>query len=45
MSTATGSPVRAVVRVRLAPCLPWQAFEQWPRAIADEVTMRRLGTM
>jgi Lrp/AsnC ligand binding domain len=33
MSMATGSPVRAVVRVRLAPCLPWQAFEQWLRAI------------
>src|SRR5579871_4654906 len=33
MSMATGSPVRAVVRVRLAPCLSWQAFEQWLRAI------------
>ena len=33
MSMAAGSPVRAVVRVRLAPCLQWQAFEQWLRAI------------
>jgi hypothetical protein len=33
MSVTTGSPVQAIVRVRLAPCLPWQAFEQWLRAI------------
>ncbi len=25
--------MRAVVQVRLAPCLPWQGFEQWLRAI------------
>jgi hypothetical protein len=30
---ATGFPVQAIVRVRLAPRLPWQAFEQWLRAI------------
>jgi hypothetical protein len=33
MSLATGSAVQAIVRVKLAPCLPWQAFEQWLRAI------------
>jgi hypothetical protein len=33
MSMAAGPPVLAVVRVRLAPCLPWPAFEQWLRAI------------
>ena len=33
MSVAAGSPVLAIVRVRLAPRLPWQAFEQWLRAI------------
>jgi len=33
MSMVTGSPVQAIVRVRLAPCLPRQAFEQWLRAI------------
>jgi hypothetical protein len=33
MSMAAGSPVLAIVRVRLAPRLPWQAFEQWLRAI------------
>jgi DNA-binding Lrp family transcriptional regulator len=27
------SPVQAIVRVRLAPCLPDQVFEQWLRAI------------
>jgi hypothetical protein len=37
------SSVQAIVRVRLAPCLPCQAFEQWLRAIpavlhADLVT-------
>ena len=33
MSMAAGSPVLAIVRVRLAPRLPWLAFEQWLRAI------------
>ena len=33
MSVAAGSPVLAIVRVRLTPRLPWQAFEQWLRAI------------
>jgi len=33
MSTATGFPVQAIVRVRLAPRLPWRAFEQRLRAI------------
>jgi hypothetical protein len=33
MSLATGSAVQAIVRVKLAPCLSWQAFEQWLRAI------------
>ena len=27
------APVQAIVRVKLAPCLRWQAFEQWLRAI------------
>jgi hypothetical protein len=33
MSMGTGSSVQVIVRVRLAPCLQWQAFEQWLRAI------------
>ena len=33
MSMRTGSSVQVIVRVRLAPCLQWQAFEQWLRAI------------
>jgi hypothetical protein len=33
MTMATGFPVQAIVRVRLAPRLPWPAFEQWLRAI------------
>jgi len=33
MSAIVPSPVRAIVRVRLAPWLRWQAFEQWLRAI------------
>src|SRR5689334_18630661 len=32
MSVATVTAVRAIVRVRLAPRLPWPAFEQWLRA-------------
>lgn len=33
MSVAAATPVQAIVRVKLAPCLRWQAFEQWLRAI------------
>ncbi len=33
MSVATVTTVRAIVRIRLAPRLPWPAFEQWLRAI------------
>jgi hypothetical protein len=33
MSLMAGMPVQAIVRVKLAPYLPWQAFEQWLRAI------------
>ena len=33
MSMVTGSPVQAIIRVRLAPRLPRQAFERWLRAI------------
>lgn len=33
MSDAAAPPVQAIVRVKLAPCLRWQAFEQWLRAV------------
>jgi hypothetical protein len=33
MSVAACSPVQAIVRVRLAPRLQFQAFERWLRAI------------
>jgi hypothetical protein len=33
MRTLTGFPMQAIVRVSLAPHLPWQAFEYWLRAI------------
>ena len=33
MSVAAAAPVQAIVRVKLAPCLRWQAFEQWLGAI------------
>jgi hypothetical protein len=33
MSVAAVVPVQAIVRVKLAPCLRSQAFEQWLRAI------------
>jgi hypothetical protein len=33
VSVAAAAPVQAIVRVKLAPCLRWQAFEQWLGAI------------
>jgi Lrp/AsnC ligand binding domain len=33
VSVAAAAPVQAIVRVKLAPCLRSQAFEQWLRAI------------
>jgi DNA-binding Lrp family transcriptional regulator len=30
---AAAAPVQAIVRVKLAPCLRWQTFEQWLRVI------------
>jgi hypothetical protein len=33
VSVAAETPVRVIVRVKLAPRLQWEAFEQWLRAI------------
>ena len=33
VTVAAATPVQAIVRVKLAPCLRSQAFEQWLRAI------------
>ena len=37
MSVTAAAPVQAIVRVKLAPCLRSQAFEQWLRAIPSVV--------